>query len=139
MAPPAIFRLLEKYPQLKPFVEEGRFLTGYTNGSVQGNQVQVFLLRSPWTQFCVQAKACDLLIPGAVLVITDDLQWSLESKWKAYSLAVNSPSLNNSRRNLQHKRRSIPGETSPSPLTVLAAEIATEEVRKSSKPVMQRY
>ncbi|HAC63224.1 MAG TPA: hypothetical protein DCF68_06695 [Cyanothece sp. UBA12306] len=141
MASPAIFRLLEKYPQLKPFIQEGRFLTGYTNGSVQGKQVEVFLLRSPWTQFCIQAQAYDVLIPGPVLVITDDIQWSLESKWKAYSLGINTPSPKHSQKNLQHKRQGVSSRQNKasSPLTVLAAEIATEEAIKSSKPELQTY
>ncbi len=130
MAPQAILRLLEQYPQLRPFIEEGRFLTGYTNGSANGKQVSVFLLRSPWTQFCIQATACDSLISGAVLVVTDDPQWSLESNWKAYNLTTNqSPSLKSSRRNLR-QRRSSSGK-SVSPLTAMAAEIATEEAKKS--------
>ncbi|ACK67290.1 hypothetical protein PCC8801_3319 [Rippkaea orientalis PCC 8801] len=140
MAPPAIFRLLEKYPQLKAFVEEGRFLTGYTNGGGQGNQVQVFLLRSPWAQFCIQAKAGDLLIPGPVLVITEDLEWSLESKWKAYNLTVNPSSSNHSGRNAKYNQQSrMSGEKSPSRLTTVAAEIATEEAKSFSQPLIQRY
>lgn len=129
MAPQAILRLLEQYPQLGPFIEEGRFLMGYTNGSANGKQVPVFLLRSPWTQFCIQATACDSLISGAVLVVTDDSQWSLESNWKAYNLTINGPSSKSYRKNLR-QRRSFSAKPSP-PLVATAVEIITEEMKKS--------
>ncbi|MGP0127979.1 MAG: hypothetical protein ACTMUB_01545 [cyanobacterium endosymbiont of Rhopalodia musculus] len=129
MASQAILRLLEQYPQLGPFIEEGRFLIGYTNGSANGKQVPVFLLRSPWTQFCIQAMACDSLISGAVLVVTDDSQWSHESNWKAYNFTMDSPSPKSSRRNFR-QRRSFSAKSVP-PLAAMAAEIATEETKKS--------
>ena len=129
MATQAILRLLEQYPQLGPFIKEGRFLVGYTNGSANGKQVPVFLLRSPWTQFCIQATACDSLISGAVLVVTDDSQWSLESNWKAYNFTINSPSSKSSSRNLR-QRRSFSAKPAP-PLVAMAVEIITEETKKS--------
>lgn len=134
MASQAILRLLEQYPQLGPFIEEGRFLIGYTNGSANGKQVPVFLLRSPWTHFCIQATACDSLISGAVLVVTEDSQWSPESNWKAYNFTMDSPSPKSSRRNLNQKR-SLSAKSVP-PLAAMAAEIATEDTKKS--PILSK-
>ena len=130
MASQAILRLLEQYPQLRPFIEEGRFLIGYASGSANGKQVPIFLLRSPWTQFCIQATACDLLIPGAVLVVTDESQWSPESNWKAYNFTLDNSSLKSSRRPPKQRRSSYSTKTVP-PLAAIAAEIATEERKES--------
>ena len=47
MAHHGIFMLLEKYPQLRPMIKEGRYLLGYTDGSCQNKQIQVFLLILP--------------------------------------------------------------------------------------------
>lgn len=126
----SVLLLLEKHPQLRPMIKENRFLTGYTNGSGDGKLVPVFLLRSPWAQFCLQATACESLTPGGVLVVTDDPQWSLESNWKAYSLVNNSPT-GKYQRNLKAKHPSMnAGVKKPvSPMTALAAEIATEEAK----------
>ncbi|MEA5509857.1 hypothetical protein VB715_08785 [Crocosphaera sp. UHCC 0190] len=134
MAHHGIFMLLEKYPHLRPIIEQGRFLLGYTDGRADAKQVPVFLLRSPWTQFCIWATASDLLIPaGGVLVLTDDPQWSLESHWKAYSLVTPRPhsplGKNATQRRYRGRQRR---ENTVSPLTTLAAEIATEAVQKSS-------
>ena len=86
--------LLEKYPQLRPMIKEGRYLLGYTDGSCRGKQIQVFLLRSPWTQFCIWAATDEVEIPaGGVLLLTDDPEWSIESQWKAYSLVTPASSL----------------------------------------------
>ncbi len=119
-----IFMLLEKYPQLQPTIKQGRFLLGYTDGSSDGQQIPVFLLRSPWTQFCIWATTDELAIPaGGVLVITDDPHWSIESEWKAYSLvtpAAPNPSQPNPRQG---------SSKAPSPMTNLAAEIAREEAQ----------
>ncbi|MEA5535773.1 hypothetical protein [Crocosphaera sp. XPORK-15E] len=134
MAHHGIFMLLEKYPHLRPIIEQSRFLLGYTDGRADGKQVPVFLLRSPWTQFCIWATANDLLIPaGGVLVLTDDPQWSLESHWKAYSLVSNRPNTpltrNTTKRHYHGRQRR---ENTVSSMTTLAAEIATEAVQKSS-------
>lgn len=124
--------LLEKHPQLRPMIEEGRFLLGYTDGRIEGQQMPVFLLRSPWTQFCIWATANDVIPPGGVLVITDDPQWSLESDWKAYSL-VNPQTNNKPNKNLTRKgySRRQNKETSRSSIATLAAEIATKEATKA--------
>ena len=135
MAHHGIFMLLEKYPQLRPIIEQGRFLLGYTDGRSDGQQVPVFLLRSPWTQFCIWATASDLIVPGGVLVITDDPQWSLESPWRAYSLVSHGQNPNGKfSKNLTRKSYSR-RQSQQKPLdsmTSLAAEIATKEVKKAS-------
>lgn len=126
MAHHGIFMLLEKYPQLRPIIREGRYLLGYTDGKCDGKQIPVFLLRSPWTQFCIWATTEELAVPaGGVLVITDDPEWSVESQWKAYSL-VTPGSTVPSRQNHRQKR-----SKPTSPMTTLAAEIATEAAQNT--------
>ena len=124
MAHHGIFMLLEKYPQLRPKIKQGRYLLGYTDGSGNDEEIPVFLLRSPWTQFCIWATTDEVAIPaGGVLVITDDPEWSVESHWKAYSLvtpAVPNPSSKKSRQNQSQA------------MTTLAAEIAREEAKNAS-------
>ncbi len=126
MAHHGIFMLLEKYPQLRPMIKQGRYLLGYTDGSCNGKQIQVFLLRSPWTQFCIWAAMDELAIPaGGVLLITDDPEWSLESNWKAYSLVT--PASPTPTRQNRRQKASKP----VSPMTNLAAEIATEAAQNA--------
>ena len=121
MAHHGIFMLLEKYPQLRPMIKQGRYLLGYTDGSCDGKQIQVFLLRSPWTQFCIWAATDEIAMPaGGVLLLTDDPEWSVESHWKAYSLVTPASSVATPR-NRRHK-----ASNPVSPMTTLAAEIATE-------------
>ncbi|MEM8781160.1 MAG: hypothetical protein AAGF26_20370 [Cyanobacteria bacterium P01_G01_bin.49] len=106
---------------------------GYTDGRIDGQQVPVFLLRSPWTQFCIWAATSDLIVPGGVLVTTDDSQWSLESHWKAYSLVSGNPNekftKNLARKGYSRRQSQTKSMTS---MTNLAAEIATKEVKKES-------
>ncbi len=124
MAHHGIFMLLEKYPQLRPTIKQGRYLLGYTDGSGDDQQIPVFLLRSPWTQFCIWATTDEVAIPaGGVLVVTDDPEWSVESHWKAYSLVT--PALPNPSPKKTHQKQS-------QAMTTLAAEIAREEVQNSS-------
>jgi hypothetical protein len=78
--------ILERYPHLKSSLEKGAFLTGYTAGSRSGEKVTIFLVRSPWNQFCLQATAIGLLPPGAVLLVTDEIQSGPVGQWQAYSL-----------------------------------------------------
>ncbi|MDJ0582279.1 hypothetical protein [Crocosphaera sp.] len=126
MAHHGIFMLLEKYPQLRPMIKEGRYLLGYTDGSCKNQQIQVFLLRSPWTQFCIWAATDEIAIPaGGVLLITDDLEWSVESEWKAYSLVTPTSSTLTP----QHRRKRASKQVSP--MTSLAAEIATEAAQNA--------
>ena len=120
--------LLEKYPQLRPMIKEGRYLLGYTDGSCQNKQIQVFLLRSPWTQFCIWAATDEIAIPpGGVLLITDDTEWSVESEWKAYSLVT--PASSSSSLTPQNRRQRASKQVSP--MTTLAAEIATEAAQNT--------
>ncbi len=126
MAHHGIFMLSEKYPQLRLTIKQGRYLLGYTDGSCDGKQIQVFLLRSPWTQFCIWAATDEVAIPaGGVLLITDDPEWSIESNWKAYSL-VTPASPTPTRQN-----RSQRGSKPVSSMTTLAAEIATEAAQNA--------
>ncbi|WP_013325376.1 hypothetical protein [Gloeothece verrucosa] len=78
--------LLQRHPQLKNSIEEGQFLTGYTDGSTNGKTVSVFVFRSSWHHFCIQATACGSLPPGEVVVVTDNSLFNLTNEWKAYSL-----------------------------------------------------
>ncbi|MGK7954915.1 MAG: hypothetical protein AB4063_06590 [Crocosphaera sp.] len=118
--------LSEKYPQLRQTIKQGRYLLGYTDGSCDGKQIQVFLLRSPWTQFCIWAATDEEAIPaGGVLLITDDPEWSIESNWKAYSLVTPaSPTLTR-----QNRRQTVSKPVSS--MTTLAAEIATEAAQNT--------
>lgn len=135
----SFLKLLEKHPNLKAPIEEGRFLTGYTQGSYSGNHVNVFLVRSPWTQFCLPAVAIGSLPPGAVLLITEEAHASPQGLWKAYSLEPENKSLNNTRSHhhgstsqLQSKLVSSSGYKTSSSLTSTAASIAVETERKYS-------
>ncbi|WP_013324506.1 hypothetical protein [Gloeothece verrucosa] len=121
----SLSKLLEKYPNLKTPIEQGRFLTGYTQGSYSGNQVNVFLVRSPWTQFCLPATAIGSLPPGAVLLITEEAHASPQGLWKAYSLETDNKSFNN-RSTSQVQSQFL------SSLTSTAASIAIETERKYS-------
>ncbi|MEL4896663.1 hypothetical protein [Crocosphaera sp. Alani8] len=121
MAHHGIFVLSEKYPQLRPMIKQGRYLLGYTDGSRKGQQIQVFLLRSPWTQFCIWAATDEVATPpGGVLLVTDDPDWSIESNWKAYSLVTPASSASPQQNRRQKASKRV------SPITTLAAEIATE-------------
>lgn len=113
--------LLQRHPQLKNYIEEGQFLTGYTDGSSDGKTVSVFLFRSSWHHFCIQATACDSLPAGEVVLVTDNTLWNLTSEWKAYSLKDEKNCLNkpNSLNHNHHK--------SNSRLTSLAVEIAQKQ------------
>ncbi len=126
MAHHGIFMLLEKYPQLRPMIKQGRYLLGYTDGSCDGKQIQVFLLRSPWTQFCIWAATDEVAIPaGGVLLLTDDPEWSIESEWKAYSLVTPASPLSTP------KNRRQKASKGASSMTTLAAEIATEAAQNA--------
>ncbi len=126
MAHHGIFMLLEKYPQLRPMIKQGRYLLGYTDGSCDGKQIQVFLLRSPWTQFCIWAATDEVAIPaGGVLLLTDDPEWSIESNWKAYSLVTPASPLPTPQNRRQKASKGA------SPMTTLAAEIATEAAQNA--------
>ena len=78
-------QLLNKNPALEIFIEQGRFLTGYTSGGQTGEPISIFLCHSPWTSNCLQATAGECIAAGEVIVISDDLPWSISGSWKAYS------------------------------------------------------
>lgn len=78
--------LLQRHPHLKDLLSSGDFLTGYTDGSLNGQTVSVFVFRCNWQHFCVQAKAIDPLLAGEVLVVTDYSVANASNNWKAYSL-----------------------------------------------------
>lgn len=124
-------QLLKKYPELKSPLEKGFFLTGYTSGSPPGEKVTVFLVRSPWTQFCLQATAMGLLPPGAVLLVTDKIESGLNDPWKAYSLEPEMLLANNQRDRELSKTHRNHGRSS-SHLASLAAEIALENNQQKS-------
>ncbi|ACK69440.1 hypothetical protein PCC7424_0986 [Gloeothece citriformis PCC 7424] len=129
----SFLKLLEKHPHLKTFLEQGRFLTGYTQGTYGGTQVKVFLVRSPWTQFCLQATAVGVLPAGAVLLITEEMEATPQSLWKAYSLESENKLTTNSRTS-QFNSGSSSKISTPltSSLTTTAASIAIESERKYS-------
>lgn len=105
--------LLQRHPQLKNFIENGNFLTGYSDGGLNGQTVNVFVFRCTWQHFCVQATAIGALPAGEVLVVTDSYAGNVSNEWKAYSL-----------KNQSHPTRSN--------LTSLAVEIAQEQHRNQS-------
>ena len=78
-------QLLEKNPALEMFIEQGRFLTGYTSGGKAGEPIYIFLCHSPWASNCLQATAGECIAAGEVIVISYDLPWSISGSWKAYS------------------------------------------------------
>lgn len=78
-------QLLEKNPELEIFIEQGRFLTGYTSGGKAGEPISIFLCHSPWITNCIKATACECIDAGEVIVICDDFPWSVSGSWKAYS------------------------------------------------------
>ena len=69
-------QLLEKNPALEMFIEQGRFLTGYTSGGQAGEPISIFLCHSPWTNNCLQATAGECIAAGEVIVISDGYQES---------------------------------------------------------------
>lgn len=116
-------QLLVKYPHLKKHIEKGDFLTGYTAGSCSGAKVTVFLVRSPWTQFCLQATAMGALPPGAVLLVTEQMMSSPISPWKAYTLETEIE--NKSPERKPSKVNRLYSKSKPN-LASVAAEIALE-------------
>lgn len=125
----SLSKLLERHPHLKRPIEQGRFLTGYTQGGHSGNQIHVFLIRSPWTQFCLDATAIGILPAGAVLLITEEAKFTPQSLWKAYTLESDNKSAKS------NKNSYLNGVTLSSvskSLTSTATSIAIESERKYS-------
>ena len=78
-------QILAKNPPLQMFIEQGRFLIGYTSGGQAGEPIAIFLCHSPWTCNCIKATAGECIAAGEVIVISDDSPWSISGSWKAYS------------------------------------------------------
>lgn len=78
-------QLLKKYPSLEMFIEQGRFLTGYTRGGKAGETISIFLCHSPWTTNCIKATAGEYITAGEVIVVSNDSPWCISGSWKAYS------------------------------------------------------
>ncbi len=78
-------KTLERNYSLKVPIEQGRFLTGYTKGGKAGEPISIFLCHSPWTTNCIKATACEGIDAGEVIVVSDELPWSISGRWKAYS------------------------------------------------------
>ncbi|ACK71008.1 hypothetical protein PCC7424_2594 [Gloeothece citriformis PCC 7424] len=114
--------LVKKHPQLKNFLEKGNFLTGYTDGGLHGQMINVFVFRCSWQHFCVQAKAIGSLPAGEVLVVTDSFDGNLTNDWKAYSLKDEKSSLMKST-SLNHQSHNR------SNMTSLAVEMAHKQHR----------
>ena len=76
--------LLSKNPHLKNLIKQGKFLTGYSQGGQAGELISIFVCHSPWTNHCLQATACECIEAGEIIVVSDDLPWSLSGNWKAY-------------------------------------------------------
>lgn len=125
----SLSKIIERYPHLKTLIEKGLFLTGYTQGGFSGKLVPIFLVRSPWTQFCLQAQAVGVLPPGGVLLITDEAQWSPHSTWQAYSLESEEAAISN---NSIHETKAQPNRTKVSPLASTATTIALESHKRFS-------
>lgn len=77
-------KLLARHPQLKTALENSNFLIGYSAGCQRGQRLSVFLLNSPWREYCLEAKAVEVIPSGGVLVISDDDPWQLNGSWQAY-------------------------------------------------------
>ncbi len=78
-------QILAKNPPLQMFIEQGRFLIGYTTGGHAGEPIAIFLCHSPWICNCIKATAGEFIAAGEVIVVSDDLPWSISGSWKAYS------------------------------------------------------
>ena len=78
-------QILEKNPQLEMSIAQGRFLTGYTKGGKAGDIISIFICHSPWTTHCIKAKAYEHIYAGKVIVVSDDLPWSISGRSNAYS------------------------------------------------------
>lgn len=81
-------KLLARHPQLKNHLEQDNFLVGYSTGGQRGELLSVFLLNSPWREYCLQAKALEVVPSGGVLVVSLDNPWQLHGIWQGYYLDV---------------------------------------------------
>lgn len=117
--------LLQRHPQLKTVLEKGNFLTGYSDGGVEGKTVNVFVFRCSWKHFCVQATAIDFLLPGEVLIVTNSSFKNVTHDWKAYSLKEEKHSLTKSNSFIHNSKNR-------SNLTSLAVQMAQQQHRHHS-------
>ena len=76
---------LTKNSHLENLIKQGRFLTGYSQGGQEGELISLFVCHSPWRSNCLQATAVECIESGEIIVVSDDLPWSLSGSWKAYS------------------------------------------------------
>ncbi|MGK7944904.1 MAG: hypothetical protein AB4058_10595 [Microcystaceae cyanobacterium] len=77
-------KLLARHPHLKYDLEQENFLIGYSTGGQRGQLLSVFLLNSPWREYCLEAKALEVIPSGGVLVVSNDEPWQLQGIWQAY-------------------------------------------------------
>lgn len=77
--------LLTRNPHLENLIKQGKFLTGYSQGGQEGELISLFVCHSPWRSNCLQATAGESIESGEIIVVSDDLPWSLSGRWKAYS------------------------------------------------------
>ncbi|MGK7930203.1 MAG: hypothetical protein AB4041_02060 [Microcystaceae cyanobacterium] len=115
-------KLLARHPQLKYNLEQENFLIGYSAGGQRGQLLSVFLLNSPWREYCLEAKALEVIPSGGVLIISDDEPWELQGSWQAYYW--DAPFVPTPRSSLH---RQLPT------LTHLATEISIESAQQGIK------
>jgi len=77
-------QILQRNPQLKKLIEQGRFLTGYTDGGASGVLISIFLCKSPWSANCIKATACGDIPSGDVFIVSHKPKWSQSTNWRAY-------------------------------------------------------
>ena len=85
---------LIRNPHLDNLIKQGKFLTGYSQGGRAGELISIFVCHSPWTSNCLQATACEGIEAGEIIVVSDDLPWSLSGNWKAYRPNPGTENLN---------------------------------------------
>ncbi len=81
---PGFSVLLARHPNLQDYLEHDKFMLGYALGSEQGGIFSVFLLNSPWRDYCLQATASEAIPSGGVIVVTHEEPWKLQGVWQAY-------------------------------------------------------
>lgn len=110
--------LLSRHPKLHSSVEKGYILTGYTVGGQRGEQIDVFLLSSPWRDYCLTATAHEVIPQGAVLVVSQDEPWCLQGNWQAYQW---------------NDSQLLPQDVSHASLVHLATQIALEASQQTTQ------
>ncbi len=113
-------KLLARHPQLKDYLEQDNFLVGYSAGGQRGQVLSVFLLNSPWREYCLDAEAVEVVPSGGVLVVSLDDPWRLQGSWQAYHWDSSFTPIS----------RPSNGSQSPA-LTHLAASISLESAKKT--------